>query len=232
MVSAKHGFRNAQASVLAPTGTIGLLMDCDTTGVEPDFALVKFKKLAGGGYLKIINQSVPKALERLGYGPLEVDEIVKYAVGTQSLQDVPNVNRASLLEKGFLSAEIDAMEAMLPSAFDLSSVFHLSDVTLRRLGLKDSDSVLEQLGFTAIQIEEANLAVCGRMTVEGAPHLRAEHLPVFDCANRCGTSGTRFLSAEAHLKMMAAVQPFLSGAISKTVNVPHETLASEIQKIY
>src|SRR5262245_9164826 len=236
-----HGYRNSQATVLAPTGTIGLLMDCDTTGVEPDFALVKFKKLAGGGYFKIVNQSVPKALQRLGYDEQEIDRIIRYAVGNGTLEGTPHINDSTLHLKGFTDAELAAIEKSLPNVLDIRQAFGrgmLSDETLTRLGVsmaereKPGFNVLPFLGFTDHQIEEANLFVCGTQTVEGAPGLKAEHLPVFDCANRCGPRGTRFIKPMGHVRMMGAVQPFISGAISKTVNLPNEASVEDVEKIY
>jgi ribonucleoside-diphosphate reductase alpha chain len=236
-----HGYRNSQSTVLAPTGTIGLLMDCDTTGVEPDFALVKFKKLAGGGYFKIVNQSVPKALHRLGYDEQEIDRIIRYAVGNGTLQGAPHINDSSLHTKGFTDPELNAIEKSLPNVLDIRQAFGrgmLSDELLTRLGLsmaereKPGFNILPFLGFTDQQIEEANLYVCGTQTVEGAPALKAEHLPVFDCANRCGSRGTRFIKPMGHVRMMGAVQPFISGAISKTVNLPNEASVEDVEKIY
>lgn len=236
-----YGYRNAQVTVIAPTGTIGLLMDCDTTGIEPDFALVKFKKLAGGGYFKIINQCVPAALRRLGYGESEVQDMVEYVQGTSRLEGTPWVNRVTLAEKGLLADELNKIESMLPSIFDLSFAFTpwtLGEPALQRLGFKPEDynhpkfNLLEGLGFSKAEIEEANNVVCGMMTIEGAPHLKLEHLPIFDCANKCGKYGERFLEPMTHIRMMAAAQPFISGAISKTVNLPHETTVEEIEKIY
>ena len=227
--------------MIAPTGTIGLLMDCDTTGIEPDFALVKFKKLAGGGYFKIINQCVPAALQKLGYSETEIQSIVEYIQGTSRLEGTPGINRKTLAAKGFTSPELDKIESMLPSVFDLSFAFTkwtLGEDTLKRLGFKPEDynhlrfSVLEALGFSKAEIEEANSVICGRMTIEGAPLLKEEHLPVFDCANRCGKYGKRFIEPMTHVRMMAAAQPFISGAISKTVNLPHESTVEEIEKIY
>ena len=235
------GFRNAQATVLAPTGTIGLLMDCDTTGIEPDFALVKFKKLAGGGYFKIVNRSVPKALERLGYSPAQVEDIVAYVSGTNTLLGAPHINRASLKERGFTDEDLAKVESALLGAFELELAFGpwvLGEETYQRLGVpkasihKPGFSLLSFLGFTRSQIEEAHDVIIGRMTVEGAPHLLEEHYAVFDCANRCGKHGKRFLAPMSHVKMMAAVQPFLSGAISKTVNLPNEATVDDVREIY
>jgi ribonucleoside-diphosphate reductase alpha chain len=236
-----HGYRNAQATVLAPTGTIGLLMDCDTTGVEPDFALVKFKKLAGGGYFKIVNQSVPLALDRLGYDDPSIQRIVQYAVGTGTLEEAPHINRNTLTRKGLTESEIDRIEVLLPGVLDVRAAFGrgaLSEETLTRLGIgsaereKPTFHALAFLGFTDEQIREANASICGALTIEGAPGLRLEHLPVFDCANRCGPSGTRFIEPMGHLRMMGAVQPFISGAISKTVNLPNDATVEEVEKIY
>jgi len=240
-IGQEHGYRNAQATVLAPTGTIGLLMDCDTTGVEPDFSLVKFKKLAGGGYFKIVNQSVPEALRRLGYPEAEVQEIVAYVSGTNTLLAAPHVNRASLKQRGLTSDDLAKVEAAIPGVFDLELAFGpwvLGEEAYDRLGAtrevrsRLGFSLLEHLGFTRAQIEEANEVIVGRMTVEGAPHLRDEHYAVFDCANRCGKKGKRFLAPISHVKMMAAVQPFLSGAISKTVNLPNDATVEDVQRIY
>ena len=237
----EHGYRNAQATVLAPTGTIGLLMDCDTTGIEPDFSLVKFKKLAGGGYFKIVNQSVPEALRRLGYAEHEVQEIVAYVSGTNTLLAAPQINRASLKQRGLSDADLGKVEKALSGVFDLSLAFGswvLGEESYTRLGVspemraRPGFSLLKFLGYTTAQIEEANDVIVGRMTIEGAPHLRIEHYPVFDCANRCGKTGQRYLAPMAHVRMMAAAQPFLSGAISKTVNLPNESTVEEVQRIY
>ncbi len=237
-----HGFRNAQTTLIAPTGTIGLLMDCDTTGVEPDFALVKFKKLAGGGYFRIINESVPAALRALGYGPREVDDIVGYCAGTGGLEGAPHINRHTLAELGFTRRVLDTIDGSLVSAFDITFAFNrwvLGDDFCRDvLGLTDEQladpslSILEALGFTRAQIEEANDYVTGRMTIEGAPHLREAHYAVFDCANRCGRYGTRFIEPMAHVRAMAAAQPFLSGAISKTINMPDTATVQEVAAVY
>src|SRR5687768_2364141 len=237
----KWGYRNAQSTVIAPTGTIGLVMDCDTTGVEPDFALVKFKKLSGGGYFKIINNSVPAALKNLGYSDKEADSIVKYAVGTASFAGAPFINHQTLSEKGFIAEEIKKLDAAVASAFEVGFVFNvytLGEECLQRLGFKPEQyfnfewSLLEALGFTDEQIEAANDYVCGTMTIEGAPFLKNEHLPVFDCANKCGKKGQRYIHAHGHIRMMAAAQPFLSGAISKTINLPHEASVEEIADAY
>jgi ribonucleoside-diphosphate reductase alpha chain len=236
-----HGYRNAQATVLAPTGTIGLLMDCDTTGVEPDFSLVKFKKLAGGGYFKIVNQSVPGALRRLGYSDAQGAEIVAYISGTNTLLGAPHINRQSLKAAGLSDEDVAKVEKALPGVFELSLAFapwvigkeaydrlRITAETLAKPGF----NLLSHLGFSAAQVSEANDVIVGRMTIEGAPHLKLEHYSVFDCANRCGREGKRFLAPMSHIKMMAAVQPFLSGAISKTVNLPNESTVDEVRKIY
>lgn len=237
----KFGYRNAQTTVIAPTGTIGLVMDCDTTGVEPDFALVKFKKLAGGGYFKIINQSVPAALKRLGYNEKEIDAIVKYAVGTGSFEGAPFINPQTLSEKGFIAEEIKKLNNTAKSAFEIPFVFNkfsLGEACLERLGFTAEQyndwnfDLLEALGFSDEEIEAANDYICGTMTIEGAPHLKDEHLPVFDCANKCGKKGERYIHAHGHIRMMAACQPFLSGAISKTINLPHEATVEEIENCY
>ena len=237
----KHGYRNAQATVIAPTGTIGLVMDCDTTGVEPDFALVKFKKLSGGGYFKIINQSVPVALRNLGYSEKETDAIIKYAVGTASFAGAPFINHQTLSEKGFIADEIKRLDAAAGTAFEIGFIFNkytLGEECLERLGFTAEQynnfewSLLEALGFTDEQIEAANDYVCGTMMIEGAPLLKNEHLPVFDCANRCGQKGARYIHAHGHIRMMGATQPFISGAISKTINLPHEARVEEIADAY
>ncbi len=237
----QHGYRNAQATVLAPTGTIGLLMDCDTTGVEPDFALVKYKKLAGGGYFKIVNQSVPSALKKLGYSPSEVQEIVAYVSGTNTLLTAPHINRRSLKERGLTDADLAKAEAALAGIFELDNAFGswvLGEEAYERLGVTKElrsakrFSILQHLGFTKAAIEEAQDTIIGRMTIEGAPYLKPSHYPVFDCANRCGKNGQRFLAAISHVKMMAAVQPYLSGAISKTVNLPNDATVEDVSDIY
>lgn len=237
----KHGYRNAQTTVIAPTGTIGLIMDCDTTGVEPDFALVKFKKLSGGGYFKIINQSVPGALRKLGYNDVEIDSIVNYAKGSASLHGAPHINPQSLSAKGFIAEEIQKLEAGMPSAFHIKfafNVFNLGEACMERMGFKPEQyndfswSMLEALGFTDEQIDAANEYVCGTMTIEGAPYLKEAHYPVFDCANKCGEKGERYIHAHGHIRMMSVCQPFLSGAISKTINLPHEATVEEIADCY
>jgi ribonucleoside-diphosphate reductase alpha chain len=237
----EHGYRNAQSTVLAPTGTIGLLMDCDTTGIEPDFSLVKFKKLAGGGYFKIVNQSVPEALRRLGYAEADVQEIVAYVSGTNTLLAAPHINRATLKARGLSVDDLAKVEAAIPGVFDLDLAFSpwiLGDEAYDRLGVsRDARarfgfSLLRHLGFSNTEVDEANETIIGRMTVEGAPHLRLEHYAVFDCANRCGKKGRRFLLPMSHVRMMAAAQPFLSGAISKTVNLPNDATVEDVQRIY
>ncbi|MGZ3216893.1 vitamin B12-dependent ribonucleotide reductase [Paracoccus sp. T5] len=238
----QHGYRNAQTTVIAPTGTIGLVMDCDTTGIEPDFALVKFKKLAGGGYFKIINQSVPAALEMLGYASAQIEEIIGHAVGHATLGNCPAINHASLAGHGFGAREIEKVEAALASAFDIRFVFNqwtlgedfcrgTLGIPAEKLGDPTFD-LLRHLGFTRAQIEAANDHVCGTMTLEGAPHLKAEHLPVFDCANACGKKGRRYLSVDSHIRMMAAAQSFISGAISKTINMPNSATIEDALAAY
>jgi len=237
----KHGYRNAQVSVIAPTGTIGLVMDCDTTGIEPDFALVKFKKLAGGGYFKIINRAVPPALRTLGYSESQIAEIEAYAVGHGNLNQAPGINPATLKAKGFDDDKIEALNKALGSAFDIKFAFNqwtLGADFLKGLGVTDAQladfsfDLLGFLGFSKKDIEAANVHVCGAMTLEGAPFLKAEHLPVFDCASPCGKLGKRYLSVESHILMMAAAQPFISGAISKTINMPNDATVEDCKESY
>ena len=241
MLGEKYGYRNAQTTVIAPTGTIGLVMDCDTTGVEPDFALVKFKKLSGGGYFKIINQSVPQALRNLKYSESEIGEIVNYAKGHATLNGAPHINPAALAEKGFTGTDIQKLESAMASAFEIGfvfNVFNLGEECMLRLGFAPDQyndfewNLLESLGFSEEQIEEANIYICGTGTVEEAPYLKAEHLSVFDCANKCGATGQRYIHHTGHIRMMAAVQPFISGAISKTINLPNEGTLEEIAEAY
>jgi len=238
----RNGFRNAQVSVIAPTGTIGLVMDCDTTGIEPDFALVKFKKLAGGGYFKIINASVPAALERLGYTPEQISRITDYCKGTGTLRGAPHINHQTLRAKGIDDKALERVESALGSAFEIKFAFsrhNLGDGFLTKTLDVDAASLddwsfdlLTHLGFTPDQIRAANEYCCGTMTIEGAPDLKEEHYAVFDCANRCGNKGKRFIAYEGHINIMAAAQPFLSGAISKTINMPNEAAVSEIADVY
>ncbi len=237
----KHGVRNAQATVIAPTGTIGLLMDCDTTGIEPDFSLVKFKKLAGGGYFKIVNQSVQRALENLGYRDDQMRDIITFINGTLTLDGAPHINSVTLKERGFTDEDLEKIENAIPGAFELHFAFNkwtLGEDMLKRLGIKEEEynspafNMLEALGFSGKQIQEASDVICGRMTIEGAPGLKPEHLPVFDCANKCGKYGKRFIAPMGHVRMMGAAQPFISGAISKTVNLPNEVTVEDIEKIY
>jgi ribonucleoside-diphosphate reductase alpha chain len=237
----KNGYRNAQATVLAPTGTIGLLMDCDTTGVEPDFALMKFKKLAGGGYMKIANQSIGPALDALGYDNDQVDDIINYVIGSMSLENSPYINKTSLIEKGLTESDVANIEAALPGAFEIQhafNVFVLGEETLKNLGIAEEEytsfdfNLLESLGFSRSEITQANQYICGTQKIEGAPHLKEEHLEVFDCANKCGKDGERFIHYMGHVRMMAAAQPFISGAISKTVNMPNEATVQDIEDCY
>ena len=237
----QHGYRNAQTTVIAPTGTIGLVMDCDTTGIEPDFALVKFKKLSGGGYFKIINQAVPEALSNLGYKEHEVTAIVNYAKGAATLIGAPHINIDTLRAKGFTNDELEKLDKGLVAAFEISFAFNiwsLGEDCMKRLGFTAEQynapdfNVLRALGFNRKQIAEANEYICGTMTIEGAPYLKKEHYPIFDCANKCGATGERYIHAHGHIKMMAAAQPFLSGAISKTINLPNEAKVDEIKDCY
>jgi ribonucleoside-diphosphate reductase alpha chain len=238
----RHGYRNAQSSVIAPTGTIGLVMDCDTTGIEPDFALVKFKKLAGGGYFKIINRTVPLALKTLGYSEAEIEAIIRYAVGHATLQGAPAINHDTLRQRGFNTGTLQALEQAIVSAFDIRFAFNKwtlgEEFCTRVLGLTQAQlddvsfDMLATLGFSRDEIEAANTYCCGAMTLEGAPALKDEHLPVFDCANPCGRLGKRFLSAESHIRMMAASQPFISGAISKTINMPNNATVEACKDAY
>ena len=237
-----YGYRNAQTTVIAPTGTIGLVMDCDTTGIEPDYALVKFKKLAGGGYFKIINQSIPDALSRLGYSDAQIQDIVTYCLGRMTLKEAPFINHDSLRSKGFDDAALRAVEASLEQAFDIQFVFNKwtvgEELCQGSLGLTEAQlsdprlNLLKVLGYTQEEITAANDHVCGTMTVEGAPHLKPEHQAVFDCASRCGRTGRRSIPVEAHIRMMAAAQPFISGAISKTINMPSDSTVEDVKGAY
>jgi ribonucleoside-diphosphate reductase alpha chain len=241
LLGEKFGSRNAQTTVIAPTGTIGLLMDCDTTGVEPDFALVKFKKLAGGGYFKIANQSLRPSLANLGYTSEQIHEILRYVMGTLTLHDAPHVNYQALKTMGFTPSELDAIEESLPAQFEVSFAFSpwaIGEQTLARLNIPEATwkkpgfNLLLHLGFTKRQIGDANDAICGHGTVEGAPHLKTEHYAVFDCANKCGRHGERYIPVEGHIRMMAAAQPFITGAISKTINLPNEATVEDIKRSY
>lgn len=237
-----HGYRNAQVTVLAPTGTIGLVMDCDTTGIEPDFALVKFKKLAGGGYFKIINQSIPPALRKLGYNVEQIEDIVRYCVGHGTLVGSPAISHPELRDRGFTEEAQEKLEKALESAFEIQFAFNQfvlgREFCIQNLGFTEAQlddwgfNMLEALGFTREEIDKANTYCCGTMTIEGAPHLKYEHYSVFDCANKCGKHGKRFISKDGHIKAMAAAQPFLSGAISKTINLPSSAKISDIDDAY
>jgi ribonucleoside-diphosphate reductase alpha chain len=238
----KNGYRNAQATVIAPTGTIGLVMDCDTTGIEPDFAMVKFKKLAGGGYFKIINRVVPEALAHMGYDADQIEDMQRYALGAGSLKNCQSISHNALISKGFTDKELSLVENSLKSAFDIKFVFNQftfgEDFCKNTLGMTTeqmndfSFNMLEFLGFTSEEIDAANIHVCGAMTLEGAPHLSKDHLPVFDCANVCGRIGKRSLSVDSHIKMMAAAQSFVSGAISKTINMPNNATIEDCSDAY
>ncbi|MFN6113599.1 MAG: adenosylcobalamin-dependent ribonucleoside-diphosphate reductase, partial [Bacteroidota bacterium] len=237
----EHGYRNAQATVIAPTGTIGLVMDCDTTGIEPDFAIVKYKKLAGGGYFKIVNQSVHKALAALGYSDQQIDDIEKYCKGHGTLVGCPHINRQSLKALNFTDDAIDAIERQLDTTFDVRFVFNkytIGEELCQQLGftaqqLDDMQfDMLTELGFTSEQITEVNDYICGTMMIEGAPHIKDEHLPIFDCANKCGKRGERYIDYMAHVRMMAAAQPFISGAISKTINMPAEASVDNVGDVH
>ena len=241
LLGERHGFRNAQTTVIAPTGTIGLLMDCDTTGVEPDFALVKFKKLAGGGYFKIANQSLRPALVNLGYSPEEVHAILQYVMGTLSLHGAPVINHETLLHKGFTEPELEKIESSLPGTFELSFAFSpytLGEAFFKRMDIPESEwqrpnfNTLRRLGFTSAQIDAANDHICGRGCIEGAPNLHPQHEAVFDTANKCGKYGKRFIDVQGHIRMMGAAQPFISGAISKTINLPNEASVQDIKDSY
>ncbi len=241
-LGAKHGFRNAQTTVIAPTGTIGLVMDCDTTGIEPDFALVKFKKLAGGGYFKIINRMVPGALHTLGYDDGEIAAIERYALGHGTLKGAPSINHETLAAKGFDAPALAAIEGALTAAFDIKFAFNkwtlgeafCTDVLgIPPAALADpAFDLLATLGFARSDIDIANTYCCGAMTLEGAPHLKSEHLAVFDCANPCGRLGKRCLSVDSHIRMMAAAQPFITGAISKTINMQNSATVEECKDAY
>ena len=237
-----HGYRNAQVTAIAPTGTIGMLMDCDTTGVEPDYALVKFKKLAGGGHFKIINQSVPLALEALGYSPQLIEEIIAYATGYKTLNGAPFINPDTLKAKSFTPEAIAAAEEAVKTALSLEGVFTPwtlgKDFVEKNLAIPESTwslpgfSLLKHIGFSAEDIAEAELFACGTMGLENAPGLKKEHYAVFDTATPSGKNGKRAISWTAHIGMMAAVQPFISGAISKTINMPNSASYEDVKGAY
>jgi len=237
----KHGYRNAQVTVIAPTGTIGLVMDCDTTGIEPDFAIIKYKKLSGGGYFKIVNQSVRKALVKLNYTEKQIEEIEKYSKGHGTLAGCPAINKKSLTAKGFTEEKIEAIEKQLDDVFDITFAFNkwsLGEDFLKEIGISaelynaPGFNLLRELGFSDADIDAANDYICGTMMLEGAPHLKDYHLPIFDCANKCGKKGQRYIDYMAHVRIMAAAQPFISGAISKTVNMPATASVAEVGEVY
>ncbi|MBI2543191.1 MAG: adenosylcobalamin-dependent ribonucleoside-diphosphate reductase [Candidatus Aenigmarchaeota archaeon] len=237
----RFGYRNAQSTLIAPTGTISFVMDADTTGIEPDFALVKFKKLVGGGYFKIINQTVEPALRNLGYADDEIKSVIKYLLGSNTFEGVPYINTFTLKRKGFVDTDLEKMQKLLPGSLDLSFVFNINTLgkeCVERLGFKEHQysspnfSLLKSLGFRDDEIEAANEFICGTQTIEGAPHLKTEHYPIFDCANKCGRKGVRYIDYMAHVKMMSVVQPFLSGSISKTINMPNHATVEEIENVY
>ena len=237
----RFGYRNAQTTLIAPTGTISLLMDCDTTGIEPDFALVKFKKLVGGGYFKLVNQSISISLKNLGYSKEQINEIIRYVAGSNSLKKSPYINESALKKKGFIKEDIRKVEKALPSVFEIKHAFVNSIIgpaCLERLGIKEGQSsnptfnLLKVLGFSDIEIESANDYVCGLGTIEGAPHLKEEHYSIFDCSTKCGKNGKRFIDYMAHVDMMAASQPLLSGSISKTINMPSNATVEEVKTVY
>lgn len=236
----KNGYRNAQATVIAPTGTIGLLMDCDTTGIEPDYSLIKFKKLAGGGYFKIVNKSIPVALKRFGYSEDQIRDILDYILGTPSLANSPHINKDTLMRKGLIAKDIEVLEESLKNAFDIQHSFNpyvLGKEAMERLGLNEDEyttpgfDILASLGFSPQEIEEANKYLCGWQTIEGAPHVKDEHVPVFDCANRSGF-GSRFISWKGQIEMLAAAQPFICGSISKTINMPNDVTVEDVKEAY
>tara|TARA_B100001173_G_scaffold260521_1_gene233780 strand:- start:1259 stop:3082 length:1824 start_codon:yes stop_codon:yes gene_type:complete len=238
----EHGYRNAQTTVIAPTGTIGLVMGCDTTGVEPQFSLVQYKTLAGGGSLRIINKGVTMALRRLGYSDKQTKTIEEFVMGTKSLNGCPHLSYDILKSLGFTSAQIKNIEKKLPDVFDIRSAFSPSilgkEMCVESLGMTEEQynddffDVLGHLGLDSTQINAANDYVLGKGTIEGAPGLKDEHLPVFDCATPGGKYGTRSIDWPAHVHMMAAAQPFISGAISKTINMPSNSTVSEIKDAY
>ncbi|MHC4219620.1 MAG: adenosylcobalamin-dependent ribonucleoside-diphosphate reductase [Planctomycetota bacterium] len=250
LLGEKYGYRNAQTTVIAPTGTIGLLMDCDTTGVEPDFALTKFKKLSGGGHFKIANQSLRPALKTLGYDEKQTDEILEYVMGTLSIdttmpegaRDGGRTFRDFLTHHGYTSEELVELENQLPTVFELGLAFaawtmpgHVLeslDVDKEQAQAEGTFNGLRALGLNDSQIDELNQAICGTQTIEGAPHIKEVHLPVFDCANTCGRIGKRFIATDGHIRMMAAVQPFVTGAISKTINLPASSTVDDIADAY
>ena len=238
----EHGYRNAQTTVIAPTGTIGLVMGADTTGVEPQFSLVQFKTLAGGGSLRIVNKGVPSALRRLGYSDSECKTIEEYIVGTGRLSGCPTLPVDRMKEVGFSAEDLAAIESKMGDVFDLRSAFAPSligkELCTGALGMSEEQyedaffDTLGFLGFTSEEIEAAQGHIFGNLTIEGAPGLKEDHLAVFDCATPCGAKGTRSIAWPAHVKMMAAAQPFISGAISKTINMPSNSTVDDVREAY
>lgn len=237
---AKYGFRNAQVTVIAPTGTIGMVMDFKTTGLEPQFSHIAIKQLAGGGVWRLVNEDISKALLILGYSADEINAISNYLVGHGHLNGPISLNTQWLYSKGFIQDDIQMVEASLKKSFSIRQAFAryaLDENLFARLGVSSADyenptfDLLKHMGATDAQIEEADKFACGHITIEGAPALKEEHLHIFDCAMPCG-DGVRFLSWQSHVKMMAAVQPFLSGAISKTINLPNSATIADCEAAY
>jgi len=191
--------------------------------------------------MKIANQSIGPALQALGYKENEITEMIQYVIGAMSLENSPYVNKESLIEKGLDENDISNIEDSLPGAFEIQhalNVFVLGEETMKKLGIPEEEytsfdfNLLENLGFSKNEIAQANEFICGTQKIEGAPYLKDEHLDVFDCANRCGKDGERFIHYMGHVRMMAAAQPFISGAISKTVNMPNEATVQDIEDCY
>ena len=238
----EHGYRNAQTTVIAPTGTIGLIMGADTTGVEPQFSLVQFKTLAGGGSLRIVNKGVPSALRRLGYSDSECKTIEEYIIGTGRIAGCPSLPVDRLMEAGLSGKDLAEIESKMGDVFDIRSAFAPSllgkELCTGSLGMTEDQyedaffDTLSFLGFTQEEVDAAGEHIFGNLTIEGAPGLKEEHLAVFDCATPCGAKGRRSIAWPAHVKMMAAAQPFISGAISKTINMPSNSTVDDVREAY